>query len=293
MTNIQLNKEIWVVLILQLFSLIGFSQQKQQQNDSLEANKKLSINVDIVSRYLWRGQCWGGDYVAIQPSVEYAVLPKLSLGVWATTNFKNQYFYPDGETFYKGYREIDFYVKYKVNDFLQFQLWNYYWPSISKVEGVSNKYFDFGPKSSQTVDAMLCFDFSEGYKYPFNATISTFVAGNDYRYDKDDNPKHNYTTYLELGYTFDFFENSSQKMLQNIELEPRVGVVLNNKAAYYTFADYNKPSFVNLELKFIKEIDLGKGIVMPVFLDYVHNAATKNTDFFGKDFLIAGISFSY
>lgn len=287
------SREIGLVLILGLFSCIGFSQEKQQQNDTVVEDKKLFLNVDIVSRYLWRGQCWGGDYVAIQPSVEYAVLPKLTLGVWATTNFKNQYFYPDGETYYKGYQEIDFYASYQINDFLQFQLWNYYWPSVTRVEGVSNKYFEFGPSSSQTVDAMLCFDFSEGYKYPFNATISTFIAGNDYRYDSNENPKHNYTTYLELGYTFDFFENSSRKILQNIALETLAGAVLNNKAEYYTFADYDKPSLVNLEVKATKEFDLGKGIVMPISLDYVHNAATKNTNFFGKDFLVAGISFSY
>lgn len=180
-----------------------------------------------------------------------------------------------------------------MNDFLQFQIWNYYWPSVSKVECVSNKYFEFGPNSSQTVDAMLCFDFSEGYQLPFNATISTFIAGNDYRYDKNDNPKHNYTTYLELGYTFDFFENSSSKILQNIALETFAGAVLNNQAEYYTFADYDKPSLVNLEVKATKEFNLGERIVMPIFLDYVHNAATKNTNFFGKDFLVAGISFSY
>ncbi|OYX82026.1 MAG: hypothetical protein B7Y83_16245 [Flavobacteriales bacterium 32-34-25] len=287
------NSKIGLVLMLGLFSLLGFSQETQQQNDSLEIDKKLSLNVDIVSRYLWRGQCWGGNYPAIQPSIEYAVLPKLTLGIWATTNFKNQYFYPDGETYYKGYQEIDFYANYQINDFLQFQLWNYYWPSVSKVEGVSNKYFEFGPNSSQTVDAMLCFDFSEGYQFPFNATISTLIAGNDYRYDKNDNPKHNYTTYLELGYTFGFFENSSHKILQNIALETFAGAVINNQAEYYTFADYDKPSLVNLELKATKEFSLGEGIVMPVFLDYIHNAATKNTNFFGKDFLVAGISFSY
>ena len=282
------------VLILGLVSFISFSQEKEQLKDTATVEeKKLCLNIDVVSRYLWRGQCWGGNYVAIQPSVEYAVLPKLALGVWATTNFKNQYFYPDGETLYKGYQEIDFYAKYQINDFLQFQLWDYYWPSVSRVEGVSNRFFDYGPTSSQTVDAMLYFDFSEGYEYPFNATISTFIAGNDYRYDSNDNPKHNYTTYLELGYTFNLFENSACKTIQNIELAPVAGVVLNNKAQYYNFADYDKPSFVNLGVKATKEFDLGKGIAMPLSLNYVHNAATKNTGFFGKDFLVAGISFGY
>lgn len=281
------------ILVLILVTLVGFSQEKHQLNDAVVKEKKLAFNVDIVSRYLWRGQCWGGNYLAVQPSVEYAVLPKLTLGIWATTNFKKQYFYPYGETAYKGYQEMDFYAKYQINDFLQFQLWDYYWPSVSKVAGVSNRFFDFGPTSSQTIDAMLCFDFSDGYQFPFNATISTFVAGNDYRYDGNNNPKHNYTTYLELGYTFNLFENSSREILQNITLDASSGVVLNNKAEYYNFADYEKPSFVNLAIKATKEFDLGEGIIMPLSLNFVHNAATKNTDFFGKDFLVAGISFGY
>ncbi|MES2239606.1 MAG: hypothetical protein V4497_05035 [Bacteroidota bacterium] len=290
----RINKGVWI-LIFGLVTLIGFSQESNQVNDSIavKEDKKLALNVDLVSRYLWRGQCWGGNYAAIQPSIEYAVVPKLSLAVWATTNFKNQYFYADGETSYKGYQEIDFYATYQINDFLQFQLWDYYWPSVSRVEGVSNKFFEFGPTSSQTIDAMLCFDFSEGYKYPFNATISTFIAGNDYRYDSNQNPKHNYTTYVELGYTFNLFENSSCKILQNIELAPVAGAVLNNKAEYYSFADYDTPSLVNLGMKATKEFDLGSGIKMPLSLNYVHNAATKNIDFFGKDFLVAGISFGY
>lgn len=288
----KMNRAI-LVLILGWLPFSGFSQEKQQLNDSLVADKKLTFNVDVVSRYLWRGQCWGGNYVAVQPSVEYVVIPNLILGVWATTNFKKQYFYPDGETAYKGYQEIDFYAYYQINDFLQFQIWNYYWPSVSNVVGVSNRFSDFGPTSSQTIDAIFYFDFSEGYRFPFNATISTFIGGNDYRYDTNENPKHNYTTYLELGYTFDLFKNSPHEIFQNISLDASSGIVLNNQAEYYTYADYNKPSIINLALKATKEFNLGSGITMPLSLNFVHNAATKNTKFFGKDFLVAGISFGY
>lgn len=280
--KIEKRSVFWGLLLVSVF---GFSQTEQVVADSVLKEKKLSWNVDIVSRYLWRGQCWGGNYVALQPSAEYALSPKLAIGSWATTNFKKDYFYPDNETSYKGYHEIDVYVTYQLTDFLQVQLWDYYWPSVARVEGVSNRFFNYGPTSSQTVDAMLYFDFSEGYRYPFNATISTLIAGNDYRYTKNENPKHNYTTYLELGYTFNLF--------QNIELLASSGVVLNNKAEYYTFADYNKPSLVNLSLKATKEIDLGGDVVMPLSLNYIHNGATKNTDFFGKNFVVAGISFGY
>jgi hypothetical protein len=273
-----------------------FSQDTQPKTDtiSVEKEKKLTLKVDFVSRYLWRGQCWGGDYFAIQPTIEYAITPKLTFGFWGTTNFKEDYFYPDGVSFYKGYQEIDFYISYQINDFLNFQIWDYYWPSVSTVDGVNNGYFYYGKDGVKTVDAILYFDFSEGYKYPFNATISTLVAGNDYRYDSNgDNPKQNFTTYVELGYTFSFFDKSSLKVLRNIELSQIVGAVLNNKAAYYNYADYDQISFCNIGIKITKEIDLGKGIAMPFSLNYIHNAATKNTELFGKNFLIATISLNY
>ncbi|MFN3754377.1 hypothetical protein [Flavobacterium sp.] len=287
-----------VIVALLFFSLViipSFSQEKLTVTDSItKEEKKLSLNLDIVSRYLWRGQCWGGDYVAIQPTVEYAVTPKLTLGFWATTNFKSDYFYPDGISAYKGYQEIDFYVIYQINDFLQFQLWDYYWPSVSRVEGVNNGFFNYGNDGSKTVDAMLYFDFSEGYQYPFNATISTLVAGNDFRYDSNgEKPKQNFTTYLELGYTFIFFENRTSTVFQDVEISPVVGAVLNNKAEYYTYADYDKVSFTNLGITASKEFDLGKGITMPISLNYTHNGASKNTALFGKNFWIATLSFSY
>lgn len=283
-----------LLTVASLFLVPTFSQQKETDSSTVKQDKRLYLNLDIASRYLWRGQCWGGDYIAVQPTVEFSISPKLTLGFWATTNFKRDYFYPDGVSAYKGYQEIDFYLYYQLTDFLQFQLWDYYWPSVSKVEGVNNNYFNYGPDCSKTVDAMMYFDFSDGYRYPFNATISTLIAGNDFRYDTNgENPKRNFTTYLELGYTFSFFKNSSQKSLQDIEVSPVVGAVLNNEAAYYTYADYDKVSWVNLGVSTTKTLSLGGDISMPITLSYTHNGAVKNTEIFGKNFVVATLSLSY
>lgn len=266
-----------------------FSQENEIVADTTLLEKSFDLQLDVVSRYLWRGQCWGGDYVAVQPTIEYTPIPMLTLGFWATTNFKKDYAYADG-TAYKGYQEIDFYATYQINDFLQFQLWDYYWPSVEKVEGVDNGFFNYGKDGVKTVDATLYFDFSEGYRFPFNATISTLVAGNDFRYDSNgENPKQNYTTYVELGYTFTFFQEKDI----NLEVSPVIGAVLNNKAEYYSYADYDKVSFCNLGVEAVKEFYLGSGITMPVSLNYIHNAATQNTEDFGKNFIVAGLSFKY
>lgn len=291
----KLNSLVFVFLFGMLSKYVNAQENKIVKDSvNLETEKRLSLNLDVVNRYLWRGQCWGGDYAAIQPTIEYRLTPKFTLGFWATTNFQNDYFYPDGDTYYKGYQEIDFYLIYQINDFLQFQLWDYYWPSVERIDGIDNRFLNYSNNSSKTVDAIWYFDFSEGYRYPFNATISTFVAGNDFRYDRyGENPKQNFTTYLELGYTFSFFENSKYTALQNIEMSPVIGAVLNNQAEYYSFADYDKPSFVNLGITASKEIDLGKGISMPISLNYTHNGASKNTEAFGKNFWITTVSFSY
>ena len=285
-----------LLLFTTCLSLSVFSQEAAMKKDtvSVEKVKKLDLNLDIVSRYLWRGQCWGGDYVAVQPTIEYAVTSKFSLGFWATTNFQTDYFYSDGVSLYKGYQEIDFYATYQINDFLQFQVWDYYWPSVSKVDAVNNGFFNYGNDGVKTVDALLYFDFSEGYKYPFNATVSTLVAGNDFRYDSNgEHPKQNYTTYFELGYTFTLFEKSSLKGMRDVFLEPVVGAVLNNQAAYYNYADYDKVSLCNIGLTATKEINLGKDLIMPLSLNYTHNGATTNTELFGKNFVVASLSLRY
>jgi hypothetical protein len=275
-----------------LFCVLAHSnlcaQNEVVSNDSVPKSKesKFEFNLDIFNRYLWRGQCWGGDYTVVQPTITYAATDKITVGFWATSNFKSDYFYPDGETSYKGYQEIDFNINYQATPFLSVQLWDYYWPSVSKVEGVDNDFFNYGKDSVKTVDAMLVFDFSE-YEFPLYATLSTLVAGNDFRYDANgENPKQNFTTYFEAGYTW-------EELYQKITLDVLAGVVFNNQAAYYTYTDYDKPSLTNMSIKTEREFKLSERMVMPVSLNYIHNAGKENTEAFGRNFLVAGISFNY
>ena len=278
-----------------LMAQISESVSDSIQTSETEDTKRWDVALDLVSRYIWRGQSWGGNFMAAQPSFNYAITKKLTIGTWATTNFQKDYYYSDGVTENKGYQEVDLGLTYQLTNFLSVQLWDYYWPTFEKLEGVDQNYFNYGPDGVQSVDASLVFDFSDGYQFAFDATLSTLVAGNDYRYNADgENPKQNYTTYVEAGYTFaNLFDGVSAKTFKNISLHPTVGCVLNNQAEYYTYADYDKPSFVNLALNATREFDLGRGITMPLILNYTHNAANKNTEIYGRDFLTAGISFWY
>ncbi len=285
------NQKSISCLLFFMISSFALSQEIGKKKDtiikkdtiSLSKEHKLTFTLDLLNRYIWRGQSWGGNYAVIQPTIEYSPSEKWTVGVWGTTNFKKEYYYPDNETSYKGYQEIDLYFSKKITPFLRIELWDYYWPSVTKVDGVSNQLFNFSSNSVNTVDTDFKFDFNH-FKIPVEATLSTFLAGNDFRYDKNgQNPKQNFTTYLELIYKYETF--------YDVELKPCIGAVFNNQAQYYKTGDYSKISFVNISLKALKKITFNNSFEMPITLNFIHNAATKNTEVFGKNFILFGISF--
>ena len=99
------------------------------------------MNLDLASRYIWRGQSWGGDYSVLQLYGNYNVSEKFSLGFWTTSNFKKEYYDKNGAS--KGYQELDFVLNYSPSDYLTVSLQDYYWPSTDRQEGVSNDFFNF------------------------------------------------------------------------------------------------------------------------------------------------------
>lgn len=283
-------KQYWFIGLLSLTSFTLFGQD----SIPIASEKKWEISIDILSRYIWRGQSWGGNYPVIQPTIKYSISKKIQVGIWGTTNFKKEYFYPNGD-FYKGYHEVDLFLIYNVTNYFNIQAWDYYWPTVSTVEGVSNRYFNYGSNGVKTLDCSLNLDLKEK-GIPFTFQCSTLVAGNDFRYDSQgEHPKQNFTTYLETSYTFKeiLSKKKKRKILETMELTPCVGLVLNNQAMYYTAGDYDHPSWVNLSLKLKKELTLSSHFKLPIQLNYIHNAATKNTDTFGQNFLVFSCGIYY
>lgn len=282
----QLKNLILFFIVLFNFLAAPCQERSAENEGGSVPEKKWTGSIDLLSRYIWRGQSYGGNYPTLQATVNFKPVDKLTVGAWASTNFRTDYFYPDGETYYRGYNEFDIFLAYQLTGFLSIQLANYYWPALEKVEGVDNNFFNYGPDGTQSVDLTWEFDFSEGYKYPVNATVSTLIAGNDYRFDEEgEHPKRNFTTYMELGYTFNTFSD--------IDVAPSIGAVLNNWAGYYAAADYGKASFINLAVAATRGFDLGKGLTLPLSLTFTHNAAGANTESFGRNFLVAGVGLYY
>ena len=281
-------KKSFLIFAFALTSSLTFAQEAVKNTtaaDDESVKGTWDVNLDLASRYIWRGQSWGGNYPVAQLYGAYNLSNKWSLGLWTTHNFKKEYYDENGTT--KGYQELDFILNYAVNDFLTISLQDYYWPSTDRQEGVSNNFFNYGNDSSQTIDLMFMFNFTER-GLPLWFTSSTFIAGNDFKYkDKfDEKGEQNYTTYMELGYDI--------KAPFGVSLAPFFGLVLNNKAEYYSYADYDKPSFVNLGCKVSKEFKLSESVVMPVWLNYTYNAADamENLQPLGHQFLVAGVTFS-
>lgn len=278
------KKLLLLALLLIIVQKIN-AQENKSLIDTIKTNneKKLSLGIDIVNRYVWRGQVSGGEYITYQPTVEFAFTKNFSLGVWATTNFNKNKYAQNGYT-PKGYNEFNIYAVYSINNYFNIELYDYYWPSFN--DAVDTNYFNYSDGGVKTLDLNFVFDFSEIW-LPFNTTISTLIAGNDFKYDKiGKNPKQNYTTYLELGYTL-------KDILKTFELKPTIGVVLNNQAEYYTYANYDKISFVNLNLEISKIFELNNNLNLPITISYIHNSATKNTDDVGCNYLVAKLSLEY
>ena len=281
-------KKSFLIFAFALTSSLTFAQEAVKNTtaaDDESVKGTWDVNLDLASRYIWRGQSWGGNYPVAQLYGAYNLSNKWSLGLWTTHNFKKEYYDENGTT--KGYQELDFILNYAVNDFLTISLQDYYWPSTDRQEGVSNNVFNYGNDSSQTIDLMFMFNFAER-GLPLWFTSSTFIAGNDFKYkdEFDEKGKQNYTTYMELGYDIN--------APFGVSLAPFFGLVLNNKARYYNYADYDKPSFVNLGCKVSKEFKLSESVVMPVWLNYTYNAADamENLQPLGQQFLVAGVTFS-
>jgi hypothetical protein len=287
--------KIFIAVILSICFQTSYAQDTIAHPEvaTVVKEKKLEVILELASRYLWRGQSWGGDYFVMQPTINYNINKKFTFGVWATTNFKNDY-YDAEDNPGKGYQEIDFNLTYTVNDYLKVMISDYYWPSVEKVEGIDNSFFNYGSNGVKTVELNATLDFSKVWK-PLQATVSTFIGGNDFKFDDNgENAKRNFTTYLEASYILENIGHRLPKsVFQSIDVAATVGAVLNNQAQYYPAGDYDKVSFINFSTKLTKNFECSKSVSIPISLNYIHNGAKQNTEFYGRNFWIVGVSFQY
>lgn len=252
------------ILLFSLFLTTSFlfGQENQAITPEIEEpENKLTVAIDVVYPYLWRGLKYNADKVAFQPYLDYEITDKLSVGLWATTNFSN-----DADA----YNEFDWSISYQISPVVQVMVSDYYWPSTKKAyaEDSANSranYFDYSEGSAQTLDFSVVLDFSEK-GVPLDFEFSTLFGGNDYNYDENGEPNGRaYSTYAEVGYTHTF-ENIG------IDVRPFAGAAVINGGYYGTDANGNAGfTFTNVGINVSKEIKISKNYSIPIFVRYTHN----------------------
>lgn len=243
--------------VLLLISCIGVSQEANKTiKDSVASELKLTAAIDLVYPYFWRGLRYTGNKVAFQPYINYGFTDKLSVELWATTNFSDAA---------DAYDEFDWIISYQISPVINITLADYYWPATSKnTDWEKSNYFDYSFGSSQTIDLIFLFDFSKK-AVPIDFTWSTFIGGNDFRGDKD-NRSRAFSSFAEVGYTHSF-----EKL--GIDVRSFVGASVFNEGGYYgTDATGDSGfTFTNIGLNIAKKIAITKNYSVPLFVKYIYN----------------------
>jgi hypothetical protein len=241
-----------------LISRVGFSQETNEiVKDSLVSESKLTSEIDVVYPYLWRGLRYYGNRVAFQPRINYDFTDKLSLELWATTNFSNAE---------DAYNEFDWTISYQISPIVNIMLADYYWPATTKnTDWEQSNYFDYSEGSSQSVELSVLFDFSEK-GMPISFQWNTFIAGNDFNNDGEGNATTRaFSSYAELGYSY-----TLKKV--NLDLQCFLGAAVINGGYYSNETDENPGfSFINFEVGATKKIKINKNCSIPLFVKYTYN----------------------
>jgi hypothetical protein len=231
MKSLKLLRKIILFLIL----TIGI---RANASDTLKVD--LSVGVDLVNHYVWRGLLLSNS-PSIQPSMSVAY-GGISFGSWASYSLNPSEF-----------QEVDLFLTYSIGSFT-IGVNDYYNPtdSISK----NDKYFNYTKGSGlHTFEPFI--SISEIGGTHFSASASLFAYGND----RDENGKNMYSSYLELSYS---------TIVNNFGLDFFGGATLNK--GYYA----NKPAIVNLGISLSKEIKVSESFNIPCKGSFIVNPGTQN-----------------
>ncbi|HEX3010233.1 MAG TPA: hypothetical protein VHO90_21735 [Bacteroidales bacterium] len=208
-----------------------------QAQDSLQ-NSSFSLNADLVSRYVWRGQLYSAA-PNIQP---YASFTKgqFTVGTWGS--------YAIGEN----YSEVDFYVSWQYKNF-GLSLNDYC--TLSEVPGESD-YFNLKDTSTlHSVEAVATFQISENF--PLTLTAAAFFYGAD----RDDSGDKYYSSYFELSYPLSTREYEFNFFMGATPSEGLYG---------------DKAGFVNVGLSAQKSIKMSDSFQLPAKVQLAANPLAKS-----------------
>jgi len=179
------NRLIFMFIMVFLFSQASLFAQEETAKEN-----PFSVNVDLMSRYVWRGQDFGSA-PSIQPGISYSKWG-VTLGSWGAYTFNNVN---------SNIQELDLYVSYSFLDMFSVTVTDYFFPA----EGVDYNYFDYKDQSTGHVfEGTIAFNGTENL--PLSAFVATnFYGGDARRLDEDGNSGDiQYSTYAEVAYSFNY-----------------------------------------------------------------------------------------
>jgi hypothetical protein len=223
------------------YFISDFKVMAQSQNDS--SGFSFDVNVDFVSRYIWRGQKLS-ETPAVQPgmSVSYK---NFTLGTWSSFSFGNE-----------PVQEIDLFLSYNTG-YLTLTINDYFFPKNALSEYAD--YFDWNKNTTQHwLEGIV--EISGIENLPLNFLAGVFFLGADI--DADAN--FQYSTYIELSYDF---------RIKDTELNLFSGITPFE--GYYS----DGFDFVNVGINATKKIKITQNFSLPVSAAFIINPANKNVMF--------------
>jgi hypothetical protein len=238
--------------LLLAFLVIFSMQLKSQESDTTK--KSFSLNADLVSRYIWRGQIYSST-PNIQP---YASFTKgqFTFGTWGSYALADKY------------SEIDFYVTWEYKNF-SLSVFDYCTLEETwMLADEKNNFFSFRHNTTpHATEGVASYTISESF--PLKLTAATFFYGGD----QDDDGGNLYSTYLELSYPFSVSGYDFNVFAG--------GTPTDNEDGYYG----EKAGMVNMGLSATKNIKISDSYEIPAMIQFVANPVAEDA------FLVFSLTF--
>ncbi len=231
------------------------------QSETITKENPISLNVDLMSRYIWRGQDFGAS-PSIQPGISYSNWG-FTLGAWGAYTINNVN---------SSVQEVDLFLSYNINDMFSVTVTDYFFPN----EAVDYNYFDYKNESTGHIfEGSVTFNGTE--KLPLSIMLASNFYGADAREATTDTTSVGaiqYSTYAELGYTFKYFDIFMGLNLTSPDKD-------KGETGFYG----DSFGVVNLGISATKEIKITEKFGLPLYIALITNPQKE------KIYFVAGFKF--